>query len=364
MKLWAIILFLLPLLGCIYAGWHVWRILPLAAPWRWAIVLVLVLACVALPIFNLAFGLDKLPMSLARAAYEIGYSGFFVLLYLVLLFLLLDLLRLLGILPAHLLRDSLVGTTAVVLVISAIFIYGYCHFMSKHVERIEIKTTKPLSKKTKILVASDLHLGYHINRAELQRWVEMFNREQPDLILLVGDLVDVSMRPVLEEQMSQAFHDLKAPVYACFGNHDYYAGRSAVEQFMQDAGITLLCDSVVTTRQGLTLIGRDDRTNPARQSVNSLMRQADASRFVVLLDHQPYHLERAQRAGVDLQLSGHTHNGQVWPINWIVNAIYEDGYGYLKKENSHFYVTSGIGIWGGKFRIGTRSEYAVITLIN
>ena len=86
------------------------------------------------------------------------------------------------------------------------------------------------------------------------------------------------------------------------------------------------------------------------------------SMYTILLDHQPYALNEAQNAGIDFQVSGHTHYGQVWPVSWITDAIYEDSHGFLQKGRTSYYVTSGIGIWGGKFRIGTDSEYIVCTL--
>ena len=113
---------------------------------------------------------------------------------------------------------------------------------------------------------------------------------------------------------------------------------------------------------GINIIGRDDRTNLRRASVETLIKKTDTSKFTILLDHQPYHLEEAEKAGIDFQLSGHTHYGQVWPISWIEDAIYENAYGPLTKGKTRYFVTSGIGIWGGKFRIGTRSEYLVATI--
>ena len=109
-------------------------------------------------------------------------------------------------------------------------------------------------------------------------------------------------------------------------------------------------------------MGRDDRSNRKRKSVGQLMQGIDSTRYIILLDHQPYHLEEADQSGVDLQLSGHTHRGQVWPLNWVTRAMYESDYGAYKRGKTDYYVSSGIGIWGGKFRIGTDSEYAVITL--
>ena len=92
------------------------------------------------------------------------------------------------------------------------------------------------------------------------------------------------------------------------------------------------------------------------------MKSAPRGYYTILLDHQPYHLEEAQQCGIDFQFSGHTHYGQVWPVSWLEDIIYEDAFGPLRKGRTGYYVSSGIGIWGGKFRIGTRSEYIVAEL--
>ena len=192
----------------------------------------------------------------------------------------------------------------------------------------------------------------------------MINEEQPDLILIAGDIIDGSMRPIIEEHMAEEFRRLKAPVYACLGNHEYYSGDSAAVRFYQEAGIYLLRDSVALV-DDIAIIGRDDRSNVGRKSVKELMGDTILnSRFSILLDHQPFHLDRTAAAGVDFQFSGHTHYGQVWPISWITRSIYECAYGECKVGNTRFYVSSGMGIWGGKFRIGTRSEYVVAVVRN
>jgi hypothetical protein len=108
------------------------------------------------------------------------------------------------------------------------------------------------------------------------------------------------------------------------------------------------------------VIGRDDRTNRHRKPLSALTDSIDG--FSILLDHQPYHLEEAEQAGIDLQFSGHTHRGQIWPISWITDAIYEKSWGHHQRGNTRYYITSGLGIWGPRIRIGTRSEYLVLTL--
>ena len=203
---------------------------------------------------------------------------------------------------------------------------------------------------------SDLHLGYHNRRSELARWVDLLNDEHADAILIAGDIIDGSMRPLLEERMAEEFHRLNAPVYACIGNHEFYAGIDDALQFYKDAGICLLRDSVARIGE-IAVIGRDDRSQVGRKDLGRL-----GGAFTIVLDHQPFHLDRTAAAGVDFQLSGHTHHGQIWPVSWITEAIYECAYGACQVGNTRFYVTSGMGIWGGRFRIGTCSEYVVATL--
>ena len=365
MKIWALIFFLLPLLGCVYVGWNVWRILPLTTAWK-TLVIVAMAACFALFILNFVLGLDRVPLPLARVMYNVGNSSLFILLYLTMLFLALDLGRLLHLVPSSFLKDSFVGSLTVLMLIVGIFVYGNTHYYNKSRASMELDTKGRVAQPMKLVLMSDLHLGYHNPRAEFARWVDLINAEQPDLILIAGDIIDISVRPLLEEDVAAEFRRLQVSVYACLGNHEYYSGEPKAQQFFRDAGIRLLRDEAVSLPEWgqLTVIGRDDRTNPHRKSVAQLMKafSPEKTNFTILLDHQPYHLDRSARAGVDFQFSGHTHYGQVWPISWITKAIYECSYGNYQRDSTHFYISSGIGIWGGKFRIGTRSEYLVLTL--
>lgn len=373
MKLWALVFFLLPVLGCAYVGWHVWRILPLANVWK-TVVVVLMAACFSLFVLNFVIGLDRVPLPLARVMYDVGNSSLIILLYLFMLFLALDVVALVlhFVRPSggNFLRDSLPGTLCVLGFMVALFTYANIHYHNKVRVPMEIDTKGKVTRPLKLVLMSDLHLGYHNGRQEFAKWVDKINGEQPDLVLIGGDIIDISVRPLIEEGVAEEFRRLKAPVYACLGNHEYYSGEPRAQQFYRDAGIHLLRDSVVKLPDygNLTIIGRDDRTNAGRKSVAELMKECQAPQppilggYQLLLDHQPYHLERTAKAGIDFQFSGHTHYGQVWPISWIEDAIYECAYGSLTKGNTRFYVSSGIGIWGAKFRIGTQSEYVVLTL--
>ena len=358
--MWFVLFFVLPFVGLAYVLWHVWCLLPLGTGGKSAVVAVCVLAFSTL-FLNFSHAIDRFPMWLARVCYEVGNTSVFVLLYLVILFLLMDLGRLLHIVPKAVLYANWYTAAAVTVLMVAGFAAGYANYMHKARHSVALPTAKVKAKGVKLVMMSDLHLGYHNNRKELARWVDMVNAERPDIVLLAGDVVDGSLRPLREEDMAAELRRIKAPVYACLGNHEYYAGIDGSLDFYREAGITLLRDSAATVG-GITIVGRDDRSNRRRKSLGALMRGVDTSRYVILLDHQPYHLEQAERAGVDFQLSGHTHHGQMWPISWITESVYEDAYGPWRRGGTRYYVSSGIGIWGAKFRIGTCSEYIVATV--
>lgn len=321
--------------------------------------------------FLLMFGgflgiIERVPITVARVFYEIGNSMIVVLLYLVLIFGVLDLCRCVHIIPKSWLYHNGYMAMEVAGFMILLLGYGYWHFQNKYRLELELNTQKNISdtasvREKKIVMLSDLHLGYHIGLKELARWVDIINAEHPDLILIGGDIIDISVRPLESEDFASEFKRFKAPVYACLGNHEYYASEPRAKRFYKEAGVVLLRDSVAMV-EGITIIGRDDRTNDHRKPLSDLMKLAKPGHYTILLDHQPYHLEEAENAKIDFQFSGHTHDGQVWPISWITRIMYEKSFGYLRKGNTEYYISSGMGIWGPKFRIGTRSEYVVATV--
>ncbi|MBM6993125.1 MAG: metallophosphoesterase [Prevotella sp.] len=361
--LWIVIFMALPILGIGYTFSHLWQLLPLPAMYKYVILGVLGAFVFSFFANFGLFRLDHWPMPLATATYQIGSSSLIILLYAVLLFLLLDLGHLVHLVPTTFLHHSWKGTLTVAAILLGTFTYAYFHYMDKVRQPIEMHTQKAVDKPMTIVMVSDLHVGYLNQVDELNRWVDLINHEKPDLILIGGDIIDGHVRPLREENMAASFRRLKAPVVACLGNHEYYGGMQGTYDFYKEAGITLLRDQSVTVK-GLNIIGRDDRTNPHRKPLAELMKGIDLSKYTILLDHQPYHLEEAEHAGIDFEFSGHTHRGQLWPMSWITDAVYEDSFGPLQKSGTQYYVSSGIGIWGGKFRIGTRSEYVVATLSN
>jgi len=350
----------LPLLGSAYLSWHLWTLLPLHPLWR-CLAIGLLVGSFLMLFLNFGRRFDALPMPLATACYEVSTSSIFIMLYLVLLFLALDLGRLVRLVPRSWLYQNGWTAAAVFVLMVGLFVYGNIHYNNKVRVELDLPTPKQLAKDYRIVMLSDLHIGYHNPRSELARWVDIVNAEKPDFILIAGDIIDGSMRPVVEERMAEEFRRLEAPVYACLGNHEFYSGLPEARQFYRDAGIRLLIDETAVIDSSITVIGRDDRTNMRRKPVRELVPSLRET-FTIVLDHQPYNLDRTEQAGVDFQLSGHTHRGQVWPISWITDRVYECSWGSHQRGSTRYYISSGIGIWGGKFRIGTQSEYVVATL--
>ena len=344
----------------VYVAFRIYTILPLKKGVKIAVLSVYGLAALAF-ILSVTSTSDHLPMWLARGAYIFGNSWLIFLAYAFIAFLLCDILILMRILPSKLLKRNAISSAVIFSLIAGGLTYGAVHYRHKYRAEMTVESAK-ISTPVKIVLASDLHAGYHNTYKDIRRWVDIINAEKPDLILLGGDLVDRSLRAVTADHDAGALRHFAAPVYSCLGNHEYYAGVEDAIAFYQAAGITVLKDSVVRAC-GLTIVGRNDAKNEERKPLHRLLRQVPGREFVLLLDHQPKDLVEAQLLGVDFQFSGHTHNGQIWPMSWIVRMTFEQSHGPMQKGATHYYISSGLGIWGGRFRIGSRSEYLVLNIV-
>lgn len=213
-----------------------------------------------------------------------------------------------------------------------------------------------------IVMMSDLHIGEVIGKKMVQRYVAMSNAQHPDMVLLVGDIMDYESRFAENEHIEDDLQQLKAPlgVYVVNGNHEYRANRFAKYRWLKKTGATLLIDSVVQPDSSFYLIGRDDYVNKKRNALHTLMADIDTTKPIIVMDHQPWSFAEMTMNGVDLGLHGHTHNGQLWPYPLLMKLIYECPYGYYKKGPTQFYVSSGIGIAGPPYRVGTVSELVVL----
>jgi uncharacterized protein len=258
------------------------------------------------------------------------------------------------------------------LIISFILISGgFLNALTPRVKNYNITISKSAGdlKDLKIAAVSDIHLGSIIRKRSIKKLSAILKRLEPDLVLLLGDIVDGEIGPVLRDDLLKYFTcpECTDGLYAITGNHEFIGGAKRTIPYIESKGIKILKDEVVTIDGGIQLIGRLDRDSKRfygkeRKSLSELVAITDISRPVILLDHQPFDLSESEKQGIDLQLSGHTHNGQMWPLNYLTGKIFELSYGYKKIGKTHFIVSSGFGIWGPRVRSASRSEVLLINI--
>jgi predicted MPP superfamily phosphohydrolase len=257
------------------------------------------------------------------------------------------------------------GTVMLFLIVFSII--GYVRFNKTQTVNLKFDFSKNRSNpgSISIVAISDVHLGNVIRNRRLEKYVALINSQNPDVIVIVGDLFDRNMHTVKARGMDVVLRKLKAKygVYAVLGNHDYFSNVESSIEYMAQSGIQLLRDSAITIDNKIVLVGRDDHSNHHRKPIKTLLTGIDTNLPTILLDHQPVNLAEAVENNIDLQLSGHTHKGQVYPFSLVVKKIFELDYGYLKKGNTNFYVTSGLGLWGAPLRIGSQSEIVKIQIV-
>ncbi len=253
-----------------------------------------------------------------------------------------------------------------------IVVAGYFNARSPIVKTLELSIHKNgrALRSLNIAVASDIHLGTIVCKSKLERIVARINSLKPDLVLLPGDVVDEDIGPVIRNNLGETLRKIESKfgVLAITGNHEYIGGVEPACAYLTEHGVTMLRDSSVKIGDGVYVVGREDIsirgfTDKTRKPLAELMAAVDKSYPVILMDHQPFRLEEAEVNGVDLQLSGHTHHGQLWPFNFITKKVYELSWGYKKKGNTHYYVSCGVGTWGPPIRTGNRPEIVNIKLI-
>lgn len=254
---------------------------------------------------------------------------------------------------------------------AVILILGHINATSPKVSRVAIHSGKKLDKSVlRIVAVSDIHLGTIIGKNQLKKLVILVNKQEPDIVLLAGDIFDEDIAPVVNGGMGTLLEQIQAKygVYAVTGNHEYFGKFDAKIDYLKQHKVNVLRDSVAQIGS-LYVIGREDRQSnraldQTRKTIRELADSLDKSKLMILLDHQPYNLNEAQENGIDLQISGHTHHGQLWPFNYATKAIFEVSKGYYQKGNTHYYVSTGFGTWGPRIRIGNRPEIVVIEVRN
>jgi predicted MPP superfamily phosphohydrolase len=318
------------------------------------------------------------PVWLAEPMIKTGSYWLGAMAYLTLLFLLIDIIR--GLNGLFHFTDFLQfnwmsskGKTAILLVYSVaaiILITGYLNAKIPIVRKQSVQLNKPVPGGIQnVVLVSDIHLGMMISNGKLNKLVELVNQQNADLVLLAGDVFDEDLGPVIQNNMGDLLKNLRAKqgVYAILGNHEFFGNADAAQKYLENHNITVLRDSTVTLQNGITIVGREDITGQRmngkpRKSIEKLLAGIDTEKPVFMLDHQPYKLADVATHNIDLQVSGHTHHGQMWPFNYITGAMFEISRGYGKINDTHFYVSSGFGTWGPPIRTNSRSEIIVLEI--
>jgi predicted MPP superfamily phosphohydrolase len=213
----------------------------------------------------------------------------------------------------------------------------------------------------RIVHLTDVHVGQLIGRAHVEDMVRKVNALDPDLIVFTGDLVDgrlAELRPHVEP-----LRELRARhgVYSVTGNHEYYWNPGPWLEHLRSLGFEILHNQRVTIAGALELAGVDDSS--MNEDVPRAVAGRDLNLPLVLLAHKPRTIALAQKARVDLQLSGHTHGGQLLPLGWLARLFDPQVAGLARHGSTWLYVSEGTGFWGPPLRVGTRCEIAAITLV-
>ncbi len=247
--------------------------------------------------------------------------------------------------------------------------YGFYEASKIKVRHLALTTTKLPEFVTKIRMVqvSDVHFSQLHGVAFAEKLTKLIKNQNPDMLLLTGDFLDRGM--VDEEGIAEKWRDIKPPLgsYACTGNHEFYNGLEYAEQMLQKSGFTLLRNRGETRANAITIVGVDDPTaerfGDAPPSPRAVLGSLPRDIYTVLLKHQPK--DGGEIKGLfDLQLSGHTHNGQIWPFSWLVSIAYPMRGGFYKQDDgSMIVVSSGAGTWGPPIRVFAPPDIVVIDLV-
>lgn len=251
-----------------------------------------------------------------------------------------------------------------------------------------INKTIPERTSMKVVLLADTHFGYNAGVLHARELVRKINKQKPDLVCIAGDIFDNEYDAIRNpEKLEQTLRGIKSTygVYACWGNHDLneeiLAGFTfkhkdgdlsdikdpRMKKFLKDSNIHILEDESVLINDQFYVIGRKDvslteKIDETRKAPAQLTEKLDRDKPIIMIDHQPKELQELADAGVDLDLCGHTHNGQTFPGNFTIKLMWENPCGLLSKDNMTNITTSGAGVWGPAMRIGTDSEICSINI--
>lgn len=316
-----------------------------------------------------------LPSSLKSGINWIGsyWMGIFV--YLLLFYLLTDCIILLGsalkIIP-HPIPQSIHYASGLTVILLTIGFVSYGIYNAHQIQHVSYKIQTNKVADLKIVLVSDLHLGAVNSEKRLAKIVDQINKLEPDLVAIAGDIFNDDYHAIQDpEKAMQTLKKIQSKygVYSCLGNHDGGKTFDQMIHFLKQSNIQLLNDEYVIIDQKLVLFGRVDPSPIGgfgklhRKDIADQLASLYTNLPIVVMDHNPGNLNQYGKK-IDLVLSGHTHKGQIFPFNFITNAVFDVDYGYYKKNDTspHVIVTSGVGTWGMPMRVGTNSEIVSIYL--
>jgi predicted MPP superfamily phosphohydrolase len=309
----------------------------------------------------------------------IGAIWFAFFVYFILFLLGLDIIRLLEsffhFLPKYIYNNfeqtKKITAIAVIALVGLIVFLGNLNKRDITIKTLNLTLPKGNGKlnELNVVMASDLHLSPIDGERLLSKIIDKINLTKPDIILFAGDIVDDKAEILKDRGIGESFKRLNAKygIYSITGNHEYINDVEPSVKFMEQYGMKVIRDSYELIDSSFYLVGREDVamrqfTGKERKSLEQIISSINSDYPKILLDHTPIRLEQAEKNGIDLQLSGHTHHGQIWPGNIITNMIYVISWGYLEKGNTKYYVSSGAGTWGPPVRTGSKSEIVNIKI--
>lgn len=251
--------------------------------------------------------------------------------------------------------------------IASIMYMGNHRFRFPAVTKQEITINKSGGdvSSLRVVMISDIHFGYLIDRRYAKRYVDMIIAQEPDIVLFGGDVIDAEIEPLINQNMQDELLRLNPPmgVYGITGNHEYrYQSETKINWLNDVAKIKMIRDSAVLIDSSFYIVGREDWVYVGRKGLKTILdeQNVDTSMPMIVLNHTPNDLDEEMENGADIALYGHTHDGQIFPFNILTRLVFEESNGYKKKGNTNVYVSSGAGLSGPQYRIGTRSEIVVL----
>jgi predicted MPP superfamily phosphohydrolase len=352
-----------------YIGRHLWGVLQDWVPSSLGWVYWLIFWFVALSYIIGRIGVVILPCRFTTFLTVFGSYWLACMYYLVIILLLVDLTRILdhrlGFLPDAI-KNPPLAALGVTLLTVGILAYGSWNAHHPRITEYSLEISKNAGdlNELSIVAVSDVHLGPIVHNGRLRHMVDMVNSLKPDLVLMPGDIIDENVKPFVEQKMPDTLRLLhpKYGIYAVLGNHEYMGGHVELTvHHLEEAGVQVLRDGWVLVADSFYVVGRDETMGRhtgrrVRRPLSEILTGIDYSKPVIMIDHQPVDLDESDRNGVDLQVSGHTHLGQLFPNQLVTDRLFENDYGYLKKENLQVIVSAGYGTWGPPIRIGNTPE--------